>query len=90
MSIDQYTIKALAKLYDARERLQHVKETANKNFWIGVVDDAFKGTGTRSNLREAVGGVGELAILLQRTVSDHLEQQMRDLDTQIEELGGTP
>lgn len=83
------TVEQLAKLYHDREALQKARDTADKNFWLGVINDAFRSE-RRIEVLEAVGGAGSFAAILGQTVVEVIESFQLDLDRQIIDLGGEP
>lgn len=91
MRINKQTVEDLANLFRRRENLQSAKEFASeRNFWLGVINEAFGGSGTRSAVMEAVGGSGTFADLLKRTACEHIEERQKEIDQEIIELGGEP
>jgi hypothetical protein len=81
----------LTHLYEKRQDLQRARElAADRNFWIGIANEAFWGTGTRSMVMSKLGGAEAYATLMLRVVPDRFEELQRALDTEIEQNGGQP
>lgn len=92
MTITMSQVEKLARLYEQRKDLQKAREyAAEQNFWLGVLDDAFRGTGgTRSFVMERMGGRADFVALLSRSVVNRFEEMQRHLDVEIEQNGGQP
>lgn len=90
MSITREQVETLNRLYERRAELQRARERADRNFWIGVANEVFGGTGTRSSVLNAIGGTGEFSALMAQALAERVEQMQRNIDAEIEQNGGTP
>jgi len=79
----------LAALYERRRRLNDMVGYARRSdVFREAAEKQFGGTGYNSSLREAVGGVDDLASLMKRAVISELEQRLDDAATEITNAGG--
>lgn len=89
--IDRATVSQLETLYRQREELQRVKDELQHNFWVGVMHESF-GHGHRTRLGNrllvAVGGDQALMDVFHSAAVAKIDAMQRDLDTEIEKLGG--
>lgn len=90
MSISKQTVDKLKALYDERHELQRAKENCHHNFWVGAINDAFSGTGTRAAVVQACGGIGPFIDVLHNATVQRIEKRQQELDALIVELGGEP
>lgn len=89
--MDRSTVRELERIYSKREDLQKRREYAMEHyFWVRIINEAFGGTGTRSDICDAVGGVGAMAELFKRVTIETIEQQQQECDRAIVALGGEP
>lgn len=91
MSVTRQQAEKLTQLYSERQEVQKARDlAADRNFWLGIATDAFKGTGTRSIVLDELGGAGEFASLMLRVVPARFEEIQQALDAEISENGGQP
>ena len=99
MSVTKETAIALAELYRKRESLQRHRERAtSRNLWLGFITRGQAPVETTSGptrgmtdsemIVDALGGTGEVASLLLRAMTEQFEKLQRDIDKQIDDLGG--
>ena len=91
MTVTREQAAKLTQLYDKRHDLQQARElAADRNFWLGIANEAFRGTGTRSTVLSRLGGSEAYASLMLRVVPARFEEMQRAIDTEIEQNGGQP
>jgi hypothetical protein len=82
-------VNRLAELWRERDNLNKVREDAvSRNFWLGVVNEAFSGTGSRSSLASAIGGNGDLASVFMAAVTEEIDQLLEANKELLIEAGG--
>lgn len=90
MTITKDQVETLGRLYREREEIQKVRDIATRNFWIGVANEMFSGTGTRSAVVGGLGGTADFASLMANACAEEFEDLQKRIDAAIVENGGQP
>lgn len=88
--VDRATVAQLERLYTERDDLGRAKNELQHNFWVGIVNDSFRGTGTRASVMNAVGGTQTLIDIFHAATVAKIDALQEEITAKIEELGGQP